>query len=242
MRPSGRNSILQEIQAKMRPFIGLIVLVVAAIAIAGILTKSRPPGTLPYKSPEEQEAETNKAQSDKKPTPVTAAPVSSADAAKAFDAAKEGAIKATLVIEGRGTMEMELYPKAAPKTVAHIVDLCKKDFYTGIKVHRVEPGFVIQAGDPESKDVTPDQFEAAHIGTHGSGAEVPLEASLPHVAGSVGLARSTDPNSGDSQFYINLKNNDALNGQYCVFGRVVKGAEIADRVEKGDKITRFSVP
>jgi len=183
----------------------------------------------------------------KEEAPPTSAPAQQAAAAdparaKAFDKYKEGAIQATLEIENRGTMKLELYPKAAPKTVAHFVELAKKGFYDGIKFHRIVPNFVIQAGDPESKNVGPDEFDSRMVGTHGSGKMVPLEANLPHVKDSIGLARSQEEDSGDSQFYINLKDNADLDGKYCVFGRVIEGADIAAKVEKGDKITRLSVP
>src|SRR5581483_10839430 len=141
----------------------------------------------------------------------------------------------------RGAMTLELYPKAAPKTVEHIVALAKKGFYDGIKFHRVVPGFVIQAGDPESKEIGPEAFESHQVGTHGSGATVPLEANLSNLQDSLGLARSQDPNSGDSQFYINLADNTPLDGQYCVFGRIVRGADIAPKVRVGDRITRLRI-
>jgi cyclophilin family peptidyl-prolyl cis-trans isomerase len=164
------------------------------------------------------------------------------DRLKAFDKVKEGAIRAELEIENRGKMVLELYPKAAPKTVEHVVSLIKQGFYDGIKFHRVEPGFVVQGGDPQSKNLSPEEFSANQVGSHGSGKNVPLEATLPHLPNSVGLARAQDPNSGDSQFYINLKDNgDALDGGYCVFGMVVEGADIAPKIEVGDKIKSFKL-
>ena len=158
-----------------------------------------------------------------------------------FEAAKQGAVKATLEVEGKGTIVMELYPKAAPQTVAHFVELCKQHFYDGLKFHRVEPNFVIQGGDPESKNTSVEEFESKGIGSHGSGKMVPLEAALPHKQYSVGLARSSDPNSGDSQFYINLNDNASLDGQYCVFGMVVQGQDVPAKVEKGDVIKSITV-
>jgi cyclophilin family peptidyl-prolyl cis-trans isomerase len=159
----------------------------------------------------------------------------------ALEKFKEGAIRATLEIENRGAMTLELYPKAAPKTVEHIVALARKGFYDGIKFHRVVPGFVIQAGDPESKEIGPEAFESHQVGTHGSGKMVPLEANLSNLQDSLGLARAQDPNSGDSQFYINLADNTPLDGQYCVFGRIVRGADIAPKVRVGDRITRLRI-
>ena len=152
------------------------------------------------------------------------------------------AIHATLTIAGKGSMELELYPEAAPKTVAHIESLIKSGFYNGIKFHRVVPGFVCQAGDPLSKGLQAAMFQQAGVGQHGSGKTVPLEAKLPNLTNTVGLARSSEPDSGDSQFYINLNDNSNLDGQYCVFGRVVKGTDLPARIDIGDIIQTFTIP
>lgn len=137
----------------------------------------------------------------------------------------------------KGTVVIELFPKQAPKTVAHILALVRQKFYNGIKVHRVEPGFVVQLGDPETKGLPPSEFAAHAIGTHGSGTTVPLEAGLPNNKGTVGLARTQDPNSGDSQFYFNLSNNNFLDGKYCVFGKVVRGMNVVEHLQIGDMLT-----
>ena len=148
-------------------------------------------------------------------------------------------------------MKIEMYPKAAPKTVEHVVELCKKNFYDGILFHRVVSGFVAQAGDPDSKHfksselkgLTSDEVSAKfHLGSGGTGAKIPLEVGLPHAQFSVGLARSQEENSGDCQFYLNLNANSNLDSSYCVFGRIISGQEIAADIQIGDKITRFSVP
>ena len=217
------------------PFWGFIILIGVAIVVAGIGSKYHPNrGDLP---PAEQQEEENQKKMDdaKKQLATTKASMVT------FDKVKAGAIKATMEMEGKGTVVMELYPTAAPKTVAHFVELCKKHFYDGLKFHRVEPGFVVQGGDPESKNAGVAEFESKHIGTHGSGHPVPLEVKLPHAQYSVGLARSDNPNSGDSQFYINLKDNPSLDGQYCVFGMVVQGQDIAAKIQKGDVIKSITV-
>ena len=145
--------------------------------------------------------------------------------------------KITMVVAKRGTIVMELYPNMAPKTVAHIVDLVKQKFYDGIKIHRVEPGFVVQWGDPKSKNLSPDQFDANQIGAHDSGHPVPLEAKMLHEKYTLGLARSQNPNSGDCQIFINLKANHSLDSGYCAFGKVTKGMEVVDKLAIGDVIT-----
>lgn len=153
-------------------------------------------------------------------------------------------------VEGKGKIEIELLPGLAPKTVAHFLELIDQKFYDGILFHRVEAGFVAQTGDPASKKVDPaklrgltsaqigDQFQ---LGAGGSGKTVPLEvtAKTSHDRGTVGLARSQDPDSGDSQFFFNLAANHPLDSGYCEFGKVVKGLDVMDALKNGDRIKLF---
>jgi cyclophilin family peptidyl-prolyl cis-trans isomerase len=219
----------------MRPVIGFTLLILIAAGVLLLTSpahKSVPPAFEDTSSPQNTAPQTK-------------------GATKTFEEVTEGAIKATLEIEGRGTMQVELYPKAAPKTVEQIVKLCKQNFYKDILFHRVVSGFVAQAGDPGSKKHKPSELKGLssdevgakfQLGSGGTGASVPLETGLPHAQFSLGMARSSDPNSGDCQFYINLNANHNLDAEYCVFGRIVSGEEIAATIEIGDKITRFSVP
>lgn len=144
--------------------------------------------------------------------------------------------KVAIQFAGKGRVVLELYPKLAPKTVEHFLDLVKKKFYNGIKVHRYVAGFVVQMGDPVSKNLSPAEFDAKGVGSHGSGTTVPLEADMPQKQGTVGLARAGDPNSGDSQFYFNLANNDQLDGQYCAFAKVISGMNVVQKLRVGDRI------
>jgi cyclophilin family peptidyl-prolyl cis-trans isomerase len=133
----------------------------------------------------------------------------------------------TAVIEtSMGTMVIQLLPEVAPQTVANFVKLAKSGFYEGLVWHRVVKGFVIQTGDPNTKG---GKGEVALWGTGGGPNTVPLEArGGSNVEGSLGLARGANPNSGSSQFYINLTNNSAaLDGQYTVFGKVISGIGVA---------------
>jgi cyclophilin family peptidyl-prolyl cis-trans isomerase len=232
----------------MRPVYAIIALVLVAIGIAAYTASLRPaPDPTPQEKAQQEEEQARKdqqkameARKNAPPKPVQ----SPAEKTAALDKAKAGAIRATLEIEERGKIVFELYPKSAPKTVEHFVELCKKNFYEGIKVHRVEPGFVVQMGDPESRGAEVSEFESKGIGTHGSGTTVPLEANLPHLKGTLGLARSGNPDSGDSQFFINLSDNKSLDDQnpgYCVFGRIVEGEDIADKIQKGDRIKSLTV-
>lgn len=126
-----------------------------------------------------------------------------------------------------GVIVAELFPSSAPKTVANFVSLANAGFFTGLVWHRIVRGFVIQTGDPLSKNGGGDRNR---WGTGGSGQTIPLEvrdASLRNDTGCLAMARSQDPNSASSQFYINLADNGFLNGQYAVFGKVVSGLEAA---------------
>jgi cyclophilin family peptidyl-prolyl cis-trans isomerase len=140
-----------------------------------------------------------------------------------------------IVIEKKGTITVELFAKDAPKTVAHIVDLCRKKFYDGILVHRVVPDFVVQAGDPGTKT---RGVSFPGVGEGGSGKNIPFETNRQtHETGTLGMALSAPRSAtGDSQWFINLKPNHRLDGDYCVFGRVTKGMDVVNRIAVGDKI------
>lgn len=132
---------------------------------------------------------------------------------------------ATLVTPS-GTIVVELYQLQAPKTVANFVSLAQSGFYTNLTWHRIVKGFVIQTGDPNTKNGGGDRL---HWGEGGSPQTVPLEidSSLHNNAGYLGMARGQDTNSGSSQFYINLADNPSLNGGYTVFGKVISGMDVA---------------
>ena len=147
--------------------------------------------------------------------------------------AKSGKKKGTpmLVIETQyGKVEAERYPEDARRTVARITELVKKGFYDGLTFHRVIAGFVAQGGDPKGN------------GTGGSGQNIVAEFNKrKHVEGTLAMARSTDPNSADSQFYICLGTIPHLDNQYTVFGQVTKGMAAPKKIKVGDKMTKVSV-
>jgi len=127
-----------------------------------------------------------------------------------------------------GVIVAELFPASAPKTVANFVTLANAGFFNGLVWHRIVRGFVIQTGDPLTKNGGGDR---GRWGTGGSDQRVPLEiSSLRNDTGTLGMARSQDPNSGSSQFYINLADNTFLNGQYTVFGKVISGLDAAKKI------------
>jgi cyclophilin family peptidyl-prolyl cis-trans isomerase len=140
-----------------------------------------------------------------------------------------------MVVAGRGRVVIELNPAKAPKTVAHIRSLVGKRFYDGILIHRVEPNFVVQAGDPQTKT---QGVNAPGIGSGGSGKNIPFEENdLKHFPGTIAMALSAPHSAtGDSQWFINLKRNDFLDVDYCVFGKVVKGMDVVRKLKVGDKI------
>lgn len=135
-----------------------------------------------------------------------------------------------------GTIEVELFPSCAPKTVASFVNLSQTGFYNNLVWHRIVKGFVIQTGDPNTRNGV--NSTRSSWGQGGSHPTVPLEICswLHNDRGYLGIARSTDPNSGSSQFYVNLVNNTSgtsnLDGNYTVFGRVISGMNIVDQVAK----------
>ncbi len=155
---------------------------------------------------------------------------------------KAGETVIKLAIEGRGNVFIRLYTKEAPKTTEHILALVKKSFYDGQRFHRVEKSpkpYLVQLGDPVSKD----NIDSPQIGQGGSGTRVPYEDSgFPNVEGAVGLAHDVDDrNSGDSQFYMLLAPAKFLDGNYTVFGQVVAGLDVLQKVERGDRIQSITV-
>lgn len=127
-----------------------------------------------------------------------------------------------------GVIVAELFPGSAPKTVANFVNLANAGFFNGLVWHRIVKGFVIQTGDPMTKNGGGNR---RLWGTGGSNQTVPLEiSSLRNDTGALGMARSQDPNSGRSQFYINLADNAFLNGGYTVFGKVITGLDVATAI------------
>ena len=122
-----------------------------------------------------------------------------------------------------GRVVIELLPNVAPKTVARIKELARQGFYDNTPIHRVIPGFMAQMGDPTGS------------GSGGSGQNIPAEFNAqPHVRGTVSMARTSDPNSADSQFFICFAPAPHLNGQYTVWGQVIEGMENVDKVAVGE--------
>ena len=142
----------------------------------------------------------------------------------------------TLLIELKGgTVTLELLPDVAPAHCARIKELARAGAYDNVAFHRVIDGFMAQTGDVANGNMEKD-FDIRRAGTGGSDLpDVPAEFSkLPHDRGTLGAARSANPNSANSQFFINFKDNHFLNGQYTVYGRVIEGMEHVDAIAKGE--------
>ena len=133
----------------------------------------------------------------------------------------------TAIIETNlGKIELKFFPDVAPNHVKNFIDLAKKGFYDGTTFHRVIPGFMIQGGDPNSKN--PDKSKH---GMGGPGYTVKAEFNdKPHKRGTLSMARAQDPDSAGSQFFICVADAAFLNKQYTVFGEVVSGMNVADKI------------
>ena len=144
--------------------------------------------------------------------------------------AQTGSPQATITVtsknEALGQIVLRFFPDVAPNHVKNFTDLAKKGFYNGTTFHRVIPGFMIQGGDPNSKN--PDR--ASH-GMGGPGHNVKAEFnSNPHKRGTLSMARANDPDSASSQFFSCVSDANFLDWQYTVFGEVQSGLEVVDKV------------
>jgi cyclophilin family peptidyl-prolyl cis-trans isomerase len=161
--------------------------------------------------------------------------------ATAFAQAPAAPAGPVIVVEtAKGVFEFETYPAEAPKTVARIVELVKQRFYNGMRIHRVVPGFVIQMGDPLTRDMT----KKDRWGTSGSGKPIgvaEITKTRTHVLGAVAMAHAGDPSKADSQFYVTLAPAARLNGQYTVFDKVISGMDVVQKTVAEDRIVRMTV-
>jgi len=142
----------------------------------------------------------------------------------------------TIVIELKdGPVTIALLPDVAPQHCARMKELARAGAYDNVAFHRVIEGFMAQTGDVANGNMEKD-FNLRRAGTGGSDMpDLPAEFSkLPHDRGTIGAARSSSPNSANSQFFINFGDNHFLNGQYTVYGRVISGMEHVDKIARGE--------
>ena len=127
----------------------------------------------------------------------------------------------TFEMESGGKMVAELYPEVAPNTVNNFISLIKKGFFDGLIFHRVIPGFMIQGGDPQGSGMGGPGYEFTANG---------FQNDLKHDRGVLSMARSSNPDSAGSQFFIMVDPAPHLDGQYAAFGKVIEGMEVADAI------------
>jgi cyclophilin family peptidyl-prolyl cis-trans isomerase len=154
-----------------------------------------------------------------------------------------GAGSVVVLDTSKGVIEFETYPNEAPKTVAHILGLVKRGFYNGQRVHRVAPNFVVQFGDPQTRDMTKKDMWGRGPGA-GSGKPVGVaepHKNRGHKLGSVAMAHAGNPAQADSQIYITLRPTPELDGKYTVFGQVISGMDVVQKIAIGDVIKKATI-
>jgi len=130
-------------------------------------------------------------------------------------------------IKDYGTMTFELYPNEAPQSVYNFIELAESGYYDGLVMHRLVPGFVVQGGDPKG-----DGTGGPGYGVEGEFCSNGIKNTLPHKKGGLAMARSGEPNSAGSQFYINFADQPSLDGDYAVFGQMTSGEGVLQELEK----------
>lgn len=151
-------------------------------------------------------------------------------------------------VTSKGEILVKLFGAEAPIHVGNFVELVNKGFYNDTKIHRFEPGFVAQGGDPLTRDASVEDvmFGRGSFGTGGPGYNIVGEFDLSsnpnrHIKGALGMARSAHPDSAGSQFYFTLEPAHFLDGNYTVFGQIEEGLEIADALRVGDVIESVTI-
>jgi cyclophilin family peptidyl-prolyl cis-trans isomerase len=162
--------------------------------------------------------------------------------APARSLAQAGAAVPVIVVEtSRGAFAFETYPDDAPATVAHVVALVKSGFFDGQRIHRALPSFVVQFGDPQTRDpaLRSRWGRGAAAGSGKPVGAVEITKRRLHLKGAVGMAHLGNPAGADSQIYVTLDRRPDLDGRYAVFGQVVAGEEVPARLQVGDQILKM---
>ena len=165
------------------------------------------------------------------PTPPAPRPTVTKPTDAEVAAAKAAGTRHAVITTEKGVIDVDLYGKDEPITVANFVKLAQAKFYDGLTFHRVEPGFCVQGGDPNGN------------GSGGPGYTIKLEVSpkYKHIEGSLAMASTSAPDSAGSQFYFTLAPQPSLDGKYAVFGQVTKGMDVVKSIAIGDKIVSVVV-
>jgi len=156
-------------------------------------------------------------------------------------AAKAGPAPVIVLDTAQGAIEIETLPEDAPKTVQHIVALIKKNFYNGMRFHRVEENFLVQVGDPQSRDMSREAWWGRGPGSGNPIGISEITKKRRHGPGTVAMAHVGDPKFADSQFYIIIQPRPGLDGKYTIFGQVSSGMDVVKKLQKADILKRASV-
>lgn len=161
------------------------------------------------------------------PTPSQASPSQPAESAEplTLEEAMENTIQATITMEDGGVIVLELYPDLAPQSVRNFVFLAREGYYDGLKFHRIIKGFMIQGGCPLGTGTGNPGYSIM-----GEFAQNGFTNDLLHTRGVISMARSGDPNSAGSQFFLMHADAPSLDGAYAAFGRIVSGLDVVDRL------------
>jgi cyclophilin family peptidyl-prolyl cis-trans isomerase len=224
------NRPQNRIQALSAVFLGLVVLLLLAGALYA--WKSAPPSGNMAGTPEIADQQSVAASTSPLASPsVVASHLAGMASGLDLSVGPDGLSRSTIDIQtAKGLIKLKLYSNDAPVTAHRFVELVQNGFYNGLTFHRAEPDFVIQGGDPQGN------------GRGGSGTKLKAEFnSRHHIEGTVAMARTNDPNSADSQFYIALKPLPQLDGNYTVFGQVVEGLDVIHKIQAGDKMISLRV-
>ena len=165
-------------------------------------------------------------------------------AAPAAPAKKSPGAGPVLVVETlKGTIEIETYPNEAPKSVEHILALVKRNFYNGQRIQRIIPNQAIQFGDPQTRDMTKQQWwgRGFDSGSHQSIGVAEFSKKRLQKIGAVSLAHPGDPREADSQMFIALSMQPKWNGQYAVIGQVISGLDVVRKLQVTDRIVRVTI-
>ena len=172
---------------------------------------------------------------------VVALAVAAGSVARGNPQAADGPV---LVVETvKGTFEIQTYPDEAPKTVEHILALVKRNFYRGLRFHRVEKGFVVQVGDPQTRNMTlrDNWGKGPRAGSGNPIGVAEFSKTLTHKKGAIAMAHAGDAAQADSQFYVVLGNRTALDGKYTIWGQVISGMDVVEQIEVADVLKRITV-
>lgn len=217
--------MLRKDKTMIKKTLLMSIIMVLAISLTFIACKDQKQAKPPETS---TQTTVNPAQT----TPAKQSPTTVGSAKSTPETPKIDPEKVVAVIEMKkgGRIVFEFYPKDAPLTVDNFIKLANKGFYDGLTFHRVIPKFMAQGGDPLGD------------GTGGPGYTIKDEFnSRKHVAGTVAMARTTEPNSAGSQFYICFEPQPHLDGQYTVFGQVIEGMDVVNQIQQGDVMKRVYI-